>query len=92
MPVVTGVRTETSSDRTHEHIKGVCRANGSYSSRDEVVAAIDRGETWKTSAGGTFATIKKVRFCPVPKCILSPYITTAPDHTPENNLDNLPRC
>jgi hypothetical protein len=30
--------------------------------------------------------------CPMPPCSASPYLTTAPDHTAANNLENLPRC
>jgi len=60
--------------------------------RAEVVAGLDRGEDWWTFGGGRTAQIKKRQSCPYGNCLVSPYITTAPDHTKENNLDNLPSC
>jgi len=92
MPVVTRTRKEPSSDGTHQHIAGVCTAEGNYSTRTQVVAGLDRGESWTTSGGGSPARIKKISYCPRTGCYLSPYITTAPDHTTANNLDNLPPC
>jgi len=32
------------------------------------------------------------RRCPAQHCPATPYITTAPDHTVANNLDNLLHC
>jgi hypothetical protein len=55
-------------------------------------AGIDAGEDWKTYGGGRSAQIRKISYCPAPGCYLTPYITTSPDHTTENNLDNLPLC
>ena len=92
MPTVTRVRKELSSDGTHKHIQGVCSADNAYYSRAQVVAGIDRGELWETSGGGRRARVKKIQYCPHGTCDLSPYITRAPDHTTENNLDNLPLC
>jgi hypothetical protein len=90
--VVTRSRKELSSDGTHHHIAGVCTADGAYYTRAQVIAGIDRGESWVTSAGGSTARIKKIAYCPHSGCYMSPYITTAPDHTTANNLDNLPAC
>ena len=90
--MVTHTRKEASADGTHEHVAGVCTTVGTYFTRAEVVSGIDRGETWLTSGGGSTARIKKISYCPRTGCYLSPYITTAPDHTTANNLDNLPPC
>jgi hypothetical protein len=92
MSTVVRVRKESSSDGTHQHIAGVCLVDGTYRTRAQVVQGLDRGEAWFTSGGGTTARIKKITYCPRSGCPLSPYITTAPDHTTSNNLDNLPPC
>lgn len=92
MPTVTKVRKEQSADRSHEHIEGVCTVDGVHHTRAAVVASIGAGQVWVTSAGGSTATIKPMRFCPAPACLATPYITTAPDHTTLNNLENLSRC
>lgn len=90
--VVTRVRKEQSSDGTHQHIQGVCLQSGTYKTWAEVIAGLDRGEDWWTYGGGTTAWIKKIPRCLYPGCSVTPYITTAPDHTTLNNLDNLPSC
>ena len=92
MPIVTRSRKELSPNGTHRHIGGVCTTDNGYSTRGQVVAGLDRGETWVTSGGGATARIKKVPYCPATGCYLSPYITTAPDHTTANNLETLPDC
>ncbi|HUP68367.1 MAG TPA: DUF3892 domain-containing protein [Acidimicrobiales bacterium] len=92
MPTVTKVRKEQSKSRTHEHIEGVCTSDGVHHSRAEVVAGLRLGEDWHTSAGGTTAEIRVIEECPYLGCKETPYITTAPDHTTANNLDNLPTC
>jgi Protein of unknown function (DUF3892) len=92
MPVVTRVRKERSSDGTHEHIAGVCTMENYYYTRGQVVTGIDAGQDWKTFGGGQYAVIHKITYCRAAGCYLSPYITTAPDHTTANNLDNLPLC
>ncbi len=74
-----------------DHIAGVCSELG-YSSRQQVVAGLDRGEHWRTVGRGQYATIKKLSYCPAAACYVGPYITTSPDHTHANNLDNLPAC
>lgn len=93
MSTVTGVRKEWSSDNTHQHIEGVCTDAALHYTRAEVVAGINRGESWVTKGSdGSTATIKKLKYCPATSCLATPYITTAPDHTTVNNLDNLPAC
>jgi Protein of unknown function (DUF3892) len=92
MAVVTRARRESSALRTHEHIVGVCTASNTYYPRSDVLESIDRGEDWYTSDGRSAARIRKIAGCPEPGCSLRPYITTAPDHTPRNNLENLPPC
>lgn len=92
MPTVTKVRKETSSDGTHHHIEGVCTEGGTYYTRKQVVDGIDGGQAWETSGGGKTARIKKLTYCPASGCYATPYITTAPDHTTQNNLENLPAC
>ena len=92
---VTKVRMEWSSyPRTHEHIEGVCTVpGGTHYARADVVASIARGDSWFTlAADGTSARVKPMSGCPVVGCPATPYITTAPDHSRTNNLDNLPRC
>jgi Protein of unknown function (DUF3892) len=92
MPTVTRVRRELSSDRTHHHLEGVCTTAGTHYTRKEVVDGINRGEDWHTSAENKTAKIKPMTHCPRANCYATPYITTAPDHTTENNLENLPEC
>ena len=79
------------SDGVHKHISEVKTDAALKYSRAEVVAGLARGESWKTKGSdGSQATIKKITYCPAAACLLTPYITTAPDHTKDNNLDNLP--
>ena len=92
MPTVTKVRREWSATRTHKHLEGVCTTTGQHYTRGEVVAGIARGERWVTSAGGREALIKPLPYCPKSDCYAKPYITTEPDHTTVNNLENLPDC
>jgi hypothetical protein len=95
MAEVTRVRMEWSGAgaERHEHIEGVCTANGTHYTRREVVNGIDRGEDWHTKGSdGSRARIKKLQYCPHGSCLATPYITTAPDHTIVNNLDRLSRC
>ena len=92
MPTVTKVRKERADDGTHEHIEGVCTRDGTHFTRGYVARRIDAGEAWYSEGGGRQARIKKINYCPRPACPASPYITTAPDHTTENNLENLPPC
>jgi hypothetical protein len=92
MPTVTRVRKEQSDDRSHEHIEGVCTTDGVHHTRRRVADGIDAGETWWSQGGGKLARIKKITYCPRPACRATPYITTEPDHTTANNLEDLPRC
>ncbi|HAF09786.1 MAG TPA: hypothetical protein DCK98_06865 [Chloroflexi bacterium] len=89
---VTKVRKELSADRTHRHIEGVCTTAGMHYTRAQVVASIDAGNTWRTSADGYEATIAKITFCPVGACMATPYIKTNPDSTRKDNLENLDPC
>jgi hypothetical protein len=89
---VTKVRKEPSADGTHRHIEGVCTAGGTHYSRHEVVASINTGDTWKTSADGYEATIALIKYCPRPACMATPYIKTNPDSTKKDNLENLDPC
>jgi hypothetical protein len=92
MPIVTRVRKELSADGTHRHIQGVCTDGGVYYTRQRVVEGIQNHENWQTYGGGRYAQIKPLSYCPAANCIAKPYITTHPDHTVANNLDNLPQC
>jgi hypothetical protein len=89
---VTRVRKESSVDRTHRHIEGVCTNAGVHFTRKEVVDSINVGNTWKTSADGYEATIEPIRYCPKPNCLATPYIRTNPDSTKKDNLENLDAC
>ncbi len=89
---VTKTRKESSADGSHQHIEGVCTTAGVHYTRREVVDSIGAGNLWASSAGGTTAVIKPMSYCPASACYASPYITTAPDHTTTNNLENLPPC
>lgn len=92
MTIVTMVRKELSDDRSHEHIEGVCTADRTHYTRMHVANRIDGGEEWYSSGGGTLARVRKVAKCPKPACYAVPYLTTEPDNTTLNNLENLPRC
>ena len=94
MPTVTRVRWQRAHDpQPHEHIAGVCTANGRYYTRGQVVDGINRGESWVTAGGGPTALIRELTHCTVVHgCLATPYITTAPNDTDANNLDNLPPC
>jgi Protein of unknown function (DUF3892) len=94
MAEVTGVRKETSSEGgAHEHVVGVCTTAGTYYTRAQVVAGLNAGEDWHTrGSDDSQATINESSVCPQSGCSASPYITTSPDHTTANNLDNLPAC
>jgi Protein of unknown function (DUF3892) len=92
VPTVTRTRKETSQDGTHRHIEGVCTTENLHYTRKEVVDSIAAGNRWVTSAGGSTAVIKPMSYCPAANCYAAPYITTHPDHTTANNLENLPAC
>lgn len=88
--IVTRVRKELAPNKTHHHIEGVITQGGIHYTRKEVTDSIDLGNIWKTDANGYKATIKKVLYCPEATCYTSPYITTNPDSSKEDNLENLP--
>jgi hypothetical protein len=92
MPTAVRVRKETSEDGSHRHIEGVCTADGTHYTRAQVAGDVQRGVQWLSSGGGATVAIRVIRFCPATGCLASPYITTAPDSTTSNNLDNLPPC
>jgi len=92
VPLVTRVRKELSADGTHWHIEGVCTEDGGHYSRKEVADRIDSGEAWSSSDGDSSVRIRTIVSCPMPPCSASPYLTTSPDHSASNNLENLPRC
>ena len=91
MPVVTKVRRVRAPDGRHDHLAGVCTAEGVYFSRYDVATAIESGEEWWTERDGARARIHTAVSCPFPGCA-TPYLTTAPDHIPANDLEQLPGC
>jgi hypothetical protein len=92
LPTVTRIRKELSADGTHWHIEGACTADSTHYPREVIASRIDGGEPWFSSGGATQVRIRTIVSCPMPPCSASPYLTTAPDHTATNNLENLPRC
>ena len=89
---VTKTRFERVANPPHEHIEGVCTVDGSHYTRRQVVDSMAAGNQWATWDGRSTAHIKPLTYCPHSSCAATPYITTAPDHSVTNNLDNLPRC
>ena len=90
---VTKVSKERADNGSHEHIKGVCVADGTHYTRAQVVASINAGNTWTTrSPSGSTATIRPISYCTSYACVAAPYITTRPDNQKDDNLENLPRC
>lgn len=90
---VTKVRKETvtKNGSSHEHIIGVKTDGGVYYSNQSVVDSLKAGNKWQTSVTGEpKAAIKEMAYCPAKDCLHKPYLTTAPDHTKKNNLENLP--
>ena len=87
---VIQVRKQRASDGSHRHIEGVITSEGAHYTRAEVVASIDDGHTWQTSADGHTATIRKLPYCIGSNCLASPYIATNPTSTALDNLENLP--
>lgn len=87
---VTKVRKEWSANRDHRHIEGVITNAGVHYTRAEVVRSLQAGSSWETSCDGYRAAIRSVNHCPKSGCAASPYITTNPDSTTKDNLENLP--
>jgi len=92
MPTVNRVRKEQSNPGPHKHIAGVCTTDNMYYTRPEVVASIRAGNRWETHSGGNPAVIREITSCPAPRCPATPYITTRPDDSIDNNLESLPGC
>jgi len=91
MPVVTKVRRVRAPDGRHDHLAGVCTAEGVYFSRYDVATAIESGEDWWSERDGARARIRKAPSCPFPGCA-APYLTTAADPGNGNDLELLPIC
>jgi len=91
---VTKVRKESvknTKGESHKHIVGVKRDNDAYSTNQQVIDSIKEGNRWYTKVSGEpNAEIKDLAYCPNASCYHKPYLTTAPDHTTKNNLENLP--
>ncbi|XYH94656.1 DUF3892 domain-containing protein [Sorangium sp. So ce1128] len=92
---VTKVRKQTVTNKdgtSHEHIVGVVTNIGIFYTNKAVVDSIDAGHDWYTEVDKEpRAKIKKLKSCSRSGCTHSPYLTTNPDHTTRNNLENLPR-
>ena len=88
--IVVAVDKEQSLGRNHEHIAAVCTSDRSKYSRAQVIASVNAGNDWYTSAGGRSAKIIVVSQCG--RCNLAPYIRTTADSTTTDNLLSLPAC
>jgi hypothetical protein len=71
----------------HQHIAAVELANGARYTRAQVIDYIGQGYEFYTYMSGRRARVY-VHHCP--RCFSRDYITTTPDGTVANNLDNLP--
>jgi hypothetical protein len=94
MPRAVKVRKETVANdkkEIHAHIVGVITEDGLYHTNQDVVRGISAGQDWYTMEDGKKARIRPLGYCPNSSCYHKPYITTNPDHTTANNLENLPR-
>ena len=91
MPIVTRVRRVRAPAGGHDHVAGVCTAEGVYFSRYDVLAGIDAGEEWWADRDGARARIRSAQTCPFPGCA-TPYLTTDPGLTTDNALEQLPDC
>jgi Protein of unknown function (DUF3892) len=91
---VTNVRMGASDQGgRHEHIVGACVSDGRIFERRRIVDSIRAGDRWVTRVpGAPDAIIHPIATCPHVGCLANPYITTSPDGTKRNNLDDLPRC
>lgn len=91
MPTVIAVRMKKSADGKHEHIAKVKTRSGRIRKRQRVFDSIESGEkTWWSSGGDTKARIEATRQCT--RCSeKKKFIRTAPDHSKEDNLENLPQ-
>lgn len=73
----------------HEHIVGVITEAQVFCANRTIVAAVERGEEWYTLEADRKARIRPLTTCPL--CAYAPYVTTEPEHTTKNNIENLPR-
>jgi len=88
---VTRVRKQLDTSGSHHHIIGVVTSAGVFYTNREVTDSIDGGNEWYTRVDGEpKARVRKLSFCPATACYHSPYLTTSPDHSKRNNLENLP--
>lgn len=84
---INAVRKEpVAAPVSHQHIASVRLTDGSTLTRAQVIQKINGGDTFTTS--GYPAGRVYVHNCP--RCGTGDYITTHPDATTTNNLDNLP--
>jgi len=85
---VTKVRKEDADG--HRHLEGVITNNGTHYTTQQVYDSIEAGDSWKTQVAGTTAIIKQGAACGYEGCSAAPYVTTNPDGTKYDNLENLP--
>jgi hypothetical protein len=91
---VDRVHKARTPERSHTHIACVHTVGSDRRwTPAQVAASILSGEEWLTrGTDGSSARIRPLAKCPFPGCSFGPDITTYPDHTRANNLDNLPPC
>ncbi len=80
------------ADGRHEHVGGVCTAEGVYFSRDDVVSGIQLGEEWWTGNGGPRTRLSVAAACPSDGCRTSPYLEVALDGVAGYDLEDLAPC
>lgn len=97
MPVATGARREPAKGGTHDHIVGVCSADG-YFTLAEVLGQIDGGEVWEMAGeDDSSLRIESMGTCPTGSCKFGPYLK-APSlvagnaRSPKDQLRTLPDC
>ena len=74
--------------QAHQHIAAVELSDGTRLTRSQVITYIRQGVEFFTYVGYQRARVY-VHHCPT--CWSRDYITTTPDGTTSNNLDNLPQ-
>lgn len=86
---IVAVRTDWSTDSSHEHISEVKTSGGSIWSRATVVKDIrEGGDSYYTEVDGSKADVIVVE---CPNCTFDDYIRTTADSTTADNLLSLPR-
>lgn len=84
---INAVRKEpAAAPIVHQHIAAIRTTTGQTMSRAEVIRKISLRDTF-TTVGNPRG---RIYVHPCPYCHSGDYITTHPDHTTTNNLDNLP--